>query len=98
VTRWLKELSGRWDAKKDFAHAMLHAERLTRILADVAVVDVLFAQARKHPERKEVLRRYLDRAEPRCRYLHDEITTRGDRLISDLKALDAHDPRQDAVR
>jgi len=74
-----------WDPKKDFALAMLHAERLTRILTDVAVCELLLKQAQAHPERQEVLERYLERAEPRCRFLHNEITTTGGRLLDSLR-------------
>ena len=74
-----------WDPKQDFALAMLHAERLTLMLTDVAVCEVLLAQTRDHPERGEVLDRYLERAEPRCRFLTDEITTTGLRLLASLE-------------
>lgn len=75
-----------WDPKKDFSLAMLHAERLTRILADVAICELLLEQAKAHPERMELLERYLERARPRCRFLYAEITTTGGRLLSDLAA------------
>jgi len=84
-----------WDPKRDFALAMLHAERLTRITIDVAVGETLLAQARKHPERREVLQRYLERAEPRCRHLHDVITSTGDRLLGVLR--DGEAESQEAV-
>ncbi len=73
-----------WDPKKDFSLAMLHAERLTRILADVAIAEMLLDQVKKHPERLELFERYLERAEPRCRFLYEEITTTGSRLLSGL--------------
>ena len=73
-----------WDPKRDFALAMLHAERLTKILTDVAVCEILLAQTREHPERGEILDAYLERAEPRCRFLADEITTTGLRLLATL--------------
>jgi hypothetical protein len=85
VREWSKEFFQNWEPKRDFAYAMLHAERLTRLLADVAISEILLGQARKHPERRDVLERYLDRAEPRCTFLHDEITTRGDRLLATLR-------------
>jgi hypothetical protein len=84
ITAWPASLTKNWDPKRDFALAMLHAERLTRMLADEAVCVVLLEQARRFPERRDVLARYLDRAEPRCRFLHDEITTTGHRLLSSL--------------
>ncbi len=73
-----------WDPKRDFALAMLHAERLTGILADVAVCEILLDQAQRFPEREDLLVRYLERAEPRCRFLHHEIKTTGQRLLSTL--------------
>ena len=73
-----------WDPKKDFSLAMLHAERLTLILADVAILEILLDQAKKHPERQDVLERYLERAQPRCRFLYEEITTTGSRLLAEL--------------
>ena len=73
-----------WNPRRDFSYAMLHAERLIRILADEQIVEVLLAQAQKHPERRALLERYLERAEPRVRFLHDEITTTGDRILARL--------------
>jgi hypothetical protein len=73
-----------WNPKRDFAFAMLHAERLTRILTDEAVAEILLEQAQKHPERREVLARWLERAEPRSRFLLDEITSTGSRLLGEL--------------
>jgi hypothetical protein len=61
---------------------MLHAERLTRLLADEAVAEVLLDQAASHPERRELLERWLDRAELRARALYEEITTTGERLLA----------------
>jgi len=83
VGRW-SEAFRDWDPKRDFALAMLHAERLAKILADVAVCELLLDQGKQHAERLEVLDRYLERAEPRCRYLFDEITHTGLRLLDSL--------------
>jgi hypothetical protein len=65
---------------------MLHAERLIELLGDVMIAELLLHQAQKHPERAEVLERHLERAEPRARYLHDRITTTGQRLLEKLSA------------
>jgi alkylation response protein AidB-like acyl-CoA dehydrogenase len=81
----LGQFTKEWDPKRDFALAMLHAERLTRISLDVAVCEVLLGQCQRFPERREVLERYLERAEPRCRWLRDEITSTGDRLLAAMK-------------
>lgn len=84
LAEWRDALTKSWDPKRDFALAMLHAERLTRMLADEAICEILLAQAKAHPERRELLARYLDRAELRCKALHEEITTTGDRILEKL--------------
>jgi hypothetical protein len=81
---WREELFSQWNPKRDFSFALLHAERLTRILADVAIAEALLAQARRDPERRPWLERYMERAEPRVRFLLDEITTTGSRLVAEL--------------
>jgi len=81
----LAEFTKEWDPKRDFALAMLHAERLMLISIDVAVVEILLAQAQRFPERRDLLLRYLERAEPRVRSLHHEIKTTGDRLLATLE-------------
>ncbi len=73
-----------WDPKRDFALAQLHAERLAALMAEAAICRILLDQARRHPERREVLERYLERAEPRCRYLADQIESTGGRLLEEL--------------
>jgi len=84
ITEWPERFLKDWDPKKDFAFAMLHAERLTKLLADEMVAEILLEQAQKHPQRRELLERYLERAEPRCRYWADEITTTGARVLEKL--------------
>ena len=63
LAEWRAALTKNWDPKRDFALAMLHAERLTRLLADEAIAELLLAQAKAHPERRELLERWLERAE-----------------------------------
>jgi alkylation response protein AidB-like acyl-CoA dehydrogenase len=75
-----------WDPKRDFSFALLHAERLTRLLADEASAEILLAQAQRHPERRVLLERFLDRAEPRARFCHDEITASNGRQLEALHA------------
>ncbi|MCB9567189.1 MAG: acyl-CoA dehydrogenase family protein [Myxococcales bacterium] len=87
-SEWLHRLRHGWDPKRDFAYAMLHAERLGRLLGDVAIAEALLDQSRQHSERRELLERFLDRAEIRVDALHEEITTRGDRLIARLRGDD----------
>jgi hypothetical protein len=79
------------DPKRDFAPAMLHAERLTRILADAAICEELHTQARQFPEREQLLERYLERAEPRTKFLLDEISSVGGGLLESLEGEDAPD-------
>ncbi len=84
---WREQLFSQWNPKRDFSFALVHAERLTRILADEAIAEALLGQARRDPERRIWLERYLERAEPRVRFLLDEITTTGQRLVRELAAL-----------
>ncbi|HZU82488.1 MAG TPA: acyl-CoA dehydrogenase family protein, partial [Polyangiaceae bacterium] len=84
VARWRSAIAGGWDVRRDFALALLHAERLTCVLAHEAIADVLWAQSLAHPQRRDVLVRWLDRAEPRVHALHREITTTGERVLSSL--------------
>jgi alkylation response protein AidB-like acyl-CoA dehydrogenase len=84
VGEWPRRFLKNWNPKRDFAFAMLHAERLIRVLADEAIAELLLAQAKAHPERREVLERHLERAEPRARFLVDEITSTGARLLKQL--------------
>ena len=84
MNTWAQAFRSGWDPRRDFSHALLHAERLTVMLADVAAAKSLWQQARRHPERRDVLARHLERAEPRCRFLLDEISTTGDRIVARL--------------
>jgi alkylation response protein AidB-like acyl-CoA dehydrogenase len=84
MATWRDAMTKQWDPKRDFSLAMLHAERLTRILADEVIVELLLLQARTSPERRELCERYVARAELRCRALHEEITTTGERILSSL--------------
>ncbi len=88
VTAWSQALQD-WDPKRDFGPAMLHAEHLIRLFTDVLVAEVLLDQSERFPERVGVLERWLERAEPRSRHLHDVITTTGDRLLASLATSDA---------
>ncbi|RME70995.1 MAG: hypothetical protein D6776_10875 [Planctomycetota bacterium] len=64
-----------WDARRDFAFGLLHAERLTRILADLETARVLVRQARRAPEREELAERFLRRALPRMRAELGHVTS-----------------------
>ena len=61
---WPAGLFKSWDPKRDFSYAMLHAERLTRILVDEAVCELLLAQAKRYPERRELLNGILSALSP----------------------------------
>ena len=82
---WKRALTKAWDPKRDFALAALHAERLMLLLAHEAIGELLLAQAQAHPERRELLERWLERAELRSRAVHEELTTRGARLLATLE-------------
>ncbi|MCK6508971.1 acyl-CoA dehydrogenase family protein [Myxococcota bacterium] len=85
---WFETLSKDWDPKRDFAMAMLHAERLTRILTDEAICEVLLEQSQKHTQRRALLSAWLDRAETRCRGLYDEIVSLGEDHLARLQGQD----------
>ncbi|MFZ1862800.1 MAG: acyl-CoA dehydrogenase family protein [Polyangiales bacterium] len=84
IHEWSVELTKNWDPKRDFAYAMLHAERLIQLLGYTAVAELLLQQAKKHPERAEVLERHLERVEPKARCLHEAIATTGQTLLRKL--------------
>lgn len=84
LNEWPERFMKDWDPKRDFAYAMLHAERLARQLADEAVLEILLQQAKRHADRRPILERYLERAEPRARHYHDLITHTGAGLLARL--------------
>ncbi len=94
VGEWPNRFLKDWNPKRDFAYAMLHAERLIRLLVDEQIAEILLEQARKFPERRELAEKWIERAEPRCRFLVEEITTTGARL---LKSLTEEDVEEKAV-
>jgi alkylation response protein AidB-like acyl-CoA dehydrogenase len=87
LSEWPQAFLRDWDPKRDFSYAMLHAEHLIKLLADVAIAEVLLEQAKAHPERIEVLERWLERAEPRGRHQHDLIVNTGQGLLDRLARL-----------
>ncbi|MBX2800365.1 MAG: acyl-CoA dehydrogenase family protein [Myxococcales bacterium] len=80
-----------FDPKRDFAPALLHAERLCIVLTDVAVAEELLQQCAEHEDRRELLVRWLERAEPRSRGALDQILTQGQRLLDALAQTAAPD-------
>jgi len=87
VSQWSERFLRRWDPERDFAAARLHAERLTRLLSDAKIAEVLRDQTRRDPARRELWERFLERAEPRARAAHDEIAAGGARLLRSLSHL-----------
>ncbi len=92
LSSWSSAFFKGWNPKRDFAIAMLHAERLLKILTDELVGEILLEQAKQHPERRAVLERFLERAEPRSRALLDEMQSMGTRLLE--KLADTEDSQQ----
>jgi 3-(methylthio)propanoyl-CoA dehydrogenase len=84
LATWPEAVLRQWNPRRDFTYALLHAERLTRLRADEEIVTILAAQARRHPERRPLLERYLERALPRAQFLHEEITRTGQGLLARL--------------
>ncbi len=62
-----------WDMKADFSQGLLHAERLTRMLADVAIGKVLAKQAAQFPERRKLAERFVKKMALRVDALAREI-------------------------
>jgi len=88
---WKKGFVDEWDMRRDFAPALLHAERLAQMMIDLRISEALAKQAASYAERGDILLRHLERAEPRSRFLLDQIRTTGDRLLERLHASDAAD-------
>ena len=97
---WTEALFSQWDAKVDFAPGLLHAERLTKILADVAMARVLVKYANRHgkefPQRLVEAERFMKRSELRCRYWLSEIEEHGADLLADLASLEPSVPAKAA--
>jgi hypothetical protein len=84
VSDWASKFFKEWDAKKDFSPALLHAERLTLLLTDAAISELLLEQANRFPERRELLECFLEKAISRAEYNSTLIATTGDRLLDSL--------------
>ena len=94
---WRHRLVNDWDPKRDFGPALLHAERLTRLLADAAIGEILFEQVAVDAERRPLCAAWVERAEPRSRYLVDQIAHTGDRLLDQLRGTASGDPEAKAA-
>jgi len=73
-----------WDPKRDFALAMLHADRLSSMLLDATVAELFWEQTQKDSARRVLLEQWLEAAEPRSRYNADRISKTGSRLLKKL--------------
>ncbi len=89
ISEWPDRFLKNWDPKRDFAFAMLHSTRLAELLTYVLTSELLLEQSTKHPERRALLERHLERAELRCHALEFEITSSGDRLLEKLESSSA---------
>lgn len=94
ITEWPGAFLKDWDARRDFSFGLLHAERLTRMLAEFHASRILVEQARRFPERRELAEKYIDRVAPVVARMHDEILHTGDAL---LRALASGDGSQAAA-
>lgn len=90
VREW-KEAFVNMDPKRDFAFAMLHAERLIQILINASVAEIFYEQSQNDAAREELLVRWLELVEPHTRFLMDEIQNNGDRLLDKLAQVNAAD-------
>ena len=90
VLEWKRAFMTDWDAKKDFGFGLLHAERLTKILADVAIAETLVRQAHEvkgsehEDERRELALQWIERTEPRARGVLGEIEATSGSLVARL--------------
>jgi hypothetical protein len=80
-----------WDPGSDFAPALLHAENLSWLLADAATAEELWRQTVIHAERREVLERFIERAEVRANDRKHRIQHTGDRLLATLAPTSAQE-------
>lgn len=92
LTAWKEAAQSPWEPNRDFHFGLLHAERLTRILAAVAAAECLWRQAQAAAEtphaaeRRALAERWMERAEPRIRGIGGEIEATGGSLLGRLLA------------
>lgn len=85
LSNWRHRLVNDWDPKRDFGPALLHAERLTRLLVDATIGEILLEQSKQDLSRRPLCEAWVERAEPRSRFLLDQIANTGERLLSQLR-------------
>ena len=87
MTRYLaKQFLRQWDVKADFSHGLLHAERLAKILTDVAIGKVLVRQAERFPERRELAERFLRKMLLRVESVVREVESADDSVFASIAA------------
>lgn len=96
IGAWTDALFSQWDPKLDFAPGLLHAERLTKILADVAIARIMVKYAVKFPDRRERAEKFMRRADLRCRHWLAEIEEHGDELLAELASRGSEDVKSAA--
>lgn len=90
VLEWKGAFMRDWDPKKDFGFGLLHAERLTKILCDVAIAEALVRQAHEvkdtehEEERRDLALQWIERTEPRARGVLGEIEATSGSLVARL--------------
>lgn len=62
-----------WDPKTDFAFALLHSERLCRVITKVEIATILKKQATEFPDRQVFLKRYCTKILPEIRLDFENI-------------------------
>lgn len=70
-----------WDMRADFSHGLLHAERLTRMLADVAIAKILARQAQRFPERRKLAETFVRKMLLRVEATAREIEAGGEEVL-----------------
>lgn len=76
-----REFLRHWDSRSDFSLGLVHAERLTRMLTDVAIAKTLVRQARDFPERRELAERFIRKMVLRVEALAREIEEADDSVF-----------------
>jgi hypothetical protein len=101
LLEWKSAFLEDWDPARDFSFGLLHAERYTRILCQVAVAEVLVRQAHQvvgtehETERRELAERWIERVEPRCRGILGEIEATGGSFLERLLGTDEEDDSEE---
>jgi len=80
-----REFLRHWDERADFSRGLVHAERLTRMLADVAMAKVLVRQAERFPERRALAERFVHRMSLRVEALAREIESSDDAVFEAIE-------------